>query len=103
MATSSPGFPKAGFGSWPHGHLNCSSRNALCGEKGCECQSGTSPCTCAIRPILDSTGNYDMKKIQEHDPPWYELIMGGLTWEILDYRMEVEEPDAARIISVALN
>lgn len=103
MAISSPGFPKANFGSLSHGHFNCTSRNAMCGKKGCECQAGTSPCTCANKPIIDSSGNYDMQKIKEHDLVWYDLIAGGLVWEVLDCSMDVEEPDAARLISVALN
>ena len=82
MAISSPGFPRANFGSLSHGHFNCTSRNAMCGKKGCECQAGTSPCTCANKPIIDNSGNYDMEKIKEHDPVWYDLIAGGLVGSI---------------------
>ena len=103
MAISSQGFPRASFGSLSHSHFNCASRNAMCGKKGCECPPATSFCTCANKAITDRGGGYDMQKIKGHDRVWHDLIEGGLTWEILDRRMDLEEPGAAKIISVALN
>ena len=44
-----------------------------------------------------------MQKIKDHDPVWHDLIEGGLMWEILDCKMDLEEPGAAKIISIAFN
>ena len=60
-------------------------------------------CTCKGRPILDEDGNYSMALLKGHDPDWFSDIQTGLEWEELHWKMEVEEPDAAMVISVALN
>ena len=37
------------------------------------------------------------------DNEWHTAILAGSDWEILDSAIDIEEPDAAHIISVALN
>ena len=60
-------------------------------------------CTCKARPILDEDGNYSMALLEGHDRDWYLDIQTGLEWEELHWKMDVEEPDAASVISVSLN
>ena len=60
-------------------------------------------CKCKASLILDEHGNYSMIKLQGHDGAWYELCISGLKWEVLSWKMDVEEPDAALVISIALN
>ena len=79
--------------SLSHSHLNCSMRNILGGKRGCECPEERTKCSCASCPILDDDGNYSMAKD----------CHSGLEWELLSWKMDVEEPDGALIISIALN
>ena len=44
-----------------------------------------------------------MNKLQKADLDWYHAIVGGNEWEILSSEMDKEEPNAARIIALALN
>ena len=44
-----------------------------------------------------------MAILQEHDPQWDELVHVGVPWEILSGRSDVEEPEGALVISIALN
>ena len=60
-------------------------------------------CTCKAKPILDENGNYSRALLAGHDKEWHRDILTGLEWEELSWKMEVEEPEAALIISVALN
>ena len=108
MAKRGPGT-SAVVGSLAHGHFNCSCRNILGGEFGCECRStrgevdSDKQCRCKASPILEADGTYSMAKLQAHDLPWYNLCRIGLSWELLSHKMDVEDPDAAQIISIALN
>ena len=89
-------------GSLSHNHLNCCMRNILCCTKGCECH-GKTACGCGSQPILDNNGNYSLAKLQVHDEEWAQGCFRGLEWEVLSWKMDIEEPDAALIISIALN
>ena len=98
------------LGSLSHGHLNCLSRNIEAGVRGCECieltvvgKKKSCKCTCKARAILDEDGNYSMALLEGHDKEWHSDILTGLEWEELAWDMDVEEPDAALVISVALN
>ena len=101
----------ATIGTLSHGHFNCTMRNQLVGKKGCECKftvvEGTSKsnreCKCLNKPILDKDGCYSMELIRAHDLDWATLIEKGIGWELLTHRMDIEEPEAALVISVALN
>lgn len=93
----------ASAGSLAHGHLNCMMRNMLAGKKGCECQEGDSECKCANKPILNKSGYYCMDLVAKHDKAWSDLCFQGIPWEMLDSRIDTEEPDGALIISLALN
>ena len=99
----------ANYGSLSHSHLNCSFRNILGNKKGCEC-SGTrgggaeeAKCDCKFSTLLDEKGNYNLEKVRAHDGEWGSQCEGGLEWEILSWRMDEEEPEAALVISIALN
>ena len=99
---------KAMYGSLSHSHLNCSFRNILGKKKGCECPEtrdggGTAKCVCKVSPLLDDQGNYDVEKVGAHDAEWGRQCEGGLEWEVLSWKMDEEEPEAALIISIALN
>ena len=96
-------------GSLAHGHLNCTLRNMVSGMKGCECYStvveatkGKEKCACLNKPLLDTQGCYSMDLVKAHDKDWFVLCEKGIGWEVLTYRMDIEEPGAAKIISVAL-
>ena len=107
MAKSGAGIT-AVLGSLSHGHFNCGCRNILCAKPGCLCvtrgggdstrDGGDSDkqCSCKASPILDANGNYSMDKVKAHDPT-------GIKWKVLTWKMDVEEPDVALIISSALN
>ena len=60
-------------------------------------------CKCGSKPILDANGNYSLEKLKAHDDGWAQECFKGLEWELLSWKMDVEEPDAAQIISIALN
>jgi len=91
-------------GSLSHSHFNCLCRNILDGRSGCECDgSVVTECQCKNKQILRKDGKYDLERIKARDKAWYDLIKAGIPWEMLTWRMEIEEPDAARIISIALN
>ena len=78
----------------------------LCHQKGCECNilplSGA-VCKCKTRPILHDDGNYSLAKLRTHDRDWHEACLTGISWECLSWEMDVEEPEAALVISIALN
>ena len=102
----------ADFGSLSHSHFNCGCRNIICAKPGCLCGGGNSTrdggdsdkqCSCKASPILDANGNYSMDKLKKHDPAWHQLCLTGIKWEVLSWKMDVEEPDVALIISNALN
>ena len=43
-----------------------------------------------------------MEKLKTHDLYWWEAVQNGLEYEILSYKMDIEDPEAAGIITVAL-
>ena len=101
------GSISAVIGTLSHGHFNCVMRNMLGCQKGCECGStvveAKRVCKCLNKPILDKHGRYSMELVKAHDKDWFALSEKGIEWEMLAYRMDAEEPEAAMIISVALN
>ena len=60
-------------------------------------------CCCNAKPLLDDDCKYSMNYLKKADPDWYNAISGGTEWEILSSDMDTETPDAAHIISLALN
>ncbi len=91
-------------GSLAHGHFNCLMRNILDGRRGCECDlSVVTECKCKASRILKHNGKYDMEELKKHDKPWFDLATAGIPWEMLSWEMEIDEPDAASIIAIALN
>ena len=101
------GGMEATAGSLSHGHLNVTFRNVLGGKRGCECSTELAvagkQCTCPNRPILDEDGNYSLSALQSFDEEWWRGCQLGLEWEVLHWKMDVEEPDASPIICIALN
>ena len=105
------------IGTLSHGHLNCTMRNMTSGKKGCECkstvvenpkasQSSVEPgwqCKCLNKKLLDKYGNYSMAMVRAHDAEWADLIERGIVWEMLSHNMDIEDPSAPLIISIALN
>ena len=90
-------------GSLSHSHLNCGLRNIIGGKKGCECPQDRTKCECASCQHLDDQGNYSMAKLKVYDGEWAKDCHSGLEWEVLSWKMDEEEPEAALIISIALN
>ena len=64
---------------------------------------GDGECECDAKAFLNAEGCYDIEKLKESDSTWYEHIITGNGWELLDAKMDEEEPDASLDISVALN
>ena len=46
---------------------------------------------------------YSMRKLREVDKDWRSAILGGRKWEVLSSDMDIEEPEAAGIIALALS
>lgn len=44
-----------------------------------------------------------MEKLRVHDDEWAQACFRGLEWEVLSWKMDIEEPGAAQVISIALN
>ncbi len=80
------------YGSLSHSHLHQVLKNVKAGMKGAQCPL-----------ILDQNGKYSLEKLRSVDPGFAAAVDGGLRWEILSWRMEIEEPDACSIIQSALN
>ena len=94
------------IGSLSHSHWNCLSRNIGAGMYGCECKSrgdGGGGCNCKVASFLDAKGHYSLDLLKTIDAAWAELVEVGQPWELLDHRMDIEEPEAALVISIALN
>ena len=98
-------------GSAAHSHLNQTLRNILSMRVGCECHrvpvvaGGTEmkvTCTCGNARICDDKGRYCMHKIRDRDPNWEQLARRGLPWEILHWKVMLEQ-GAVITISNALN
>ena len=109
MALDVNSITPAPYGSLSHSHLNCCFRNILGNKKGCEC-SGTrgggaerAKCDCKYSPLLDDQGNYTLERVRAHDGDWGRQCEGGLEWEVLSWKLDAEEPEAALVISIALN
>ena len=91
-------------GSLSHSHLNCAMRNILGGKRGCECEDPTKCGGCGSSNILEKpTGNYSLEKLETYDDAWAKDCYSGLEWEVLSWKMDEEEPEAALVISIALN
>ena len=76
---------------------------------GCDCAAARGggeakpECQCKCKALLDDKGCYFPEKLEGHDQAWARQCASGLEWEILSWRMDEEEPDAALVIGVALN
>lgn len=93
-------------GSLSHSHYTCLSRNILAGEKGCTCadtRGDGDKCNCKASPFLQKDGTYDIDLLRSYDPEWADHVNKGNAIEILVPEMDVEEPEAALVISIALN
>ena len=82
-------------------------RGCLCGKhrgaSGAKDSRGDGGCTCEVKPFLDVEGNYSLNLLRNFDPSWATQVDTGIPWELLNPRMDIEEPGAALIISIALN
>ena len=89
-------------GSLSHSHFNCVMRNIVGRKKGCECPMQET-CKCNLRVICDDQGMFNLALVKAKDEEWGDLCEKGITWEMLSPDMDVEEPEAALVISIALN
>ena len=60
-------------------------------------------CKCNLRVISDDQGMLSLALVKAKDAEWGDLCEKGITWEMLSPDMDVEEPEAALIISISLN
>ena len=89
-------------GSLSHSNFNCTMRNILGRKKGCECPMQET-CKCNLRVICDDQGMFNLALVKAKDEELGDLCEKGITWEMLSPDMDVEEPEAALVISIALN
>ena len=93
------------YGSVSHSHSAVGKRNMLAGKKGCMCDEkelAVAGCKCEASGILDEHGNYCLVRLKESDLEWWHGLV-GMEYEVLSFKIDVEEPDAAHIISIACN
>ena len=95
----------AEYGALCNNTMNICNRNIRGGKLGCACvpPAMAGDCTCKAKPILDDKGNFSFGKLRIIENDWFLAVLDGSDWEILDSAIDIEEPDAAHIISVALN
>ena len=95
----------AEYGALCNNTMNICNRNIRGGKLGCACDppAMAGDCTCKAKPILDDKGNFSFGKLRIIENEWFLTVLDGSDWEILDSAIDIEEPDAAHIISVALN
>ena len=100
----------AEYGALSHNTLNVACRNILFGMPGCACAETSAvaeKCSCTANGILEADEKgvlrYSMEKLRKADYEWFMFIEGGVEWEILSSDMDIEAPEAAHIIAVALN
>ena len=74
------------FGTLSHSHIHQVLKNVRAGMKG------------TAKSILDQNGNYSLALLRAADPTFALVIDTGLLWEVLSWKMDVEEPDACSII-----
>ena len=89
-------------GSLSHSRFNCGMRNIVARKQGCECPMQET-CKCNLRVICDDQGMFNLALVKAKDEEWGDLCEKGITWEMLSPDMDVEEPEAALVISIALN
>ena len=99
---------QAVIGTLSHSHNNCLSRNIASGQLGCDCGAfsrgdGATKCICLCKPILNDKGCYCLELVRARDASWADGIERGIGYELLEAQMDFEEPDAALVISIALN
>ena len=58
---------------------------------------------CGSRQSLDHKRRCSLEKLRVHDDEWAQACFRGLEWDVLSWKMDIEEPDAAQVISIALN
>ena len=79
------------FGTLSHSHIHQVLKNIRGGMKG------------TTKSIMDQHGNYSLVMLRAADPTFALVIDTGLLWEVLSWKMDVEEPDACSIIQAAMN
>ena len=79
------------YGSLSHSHLNQILKNIKAGARA------------DVPSICDGEGRLSIRKLRAISPEFTEVVELGCTWEILDAKMEKEEPTAVDDIQAALN
>ena len=82
------------FGSLSHGHLSQLFKNVL--ARICVLEWN-------VPGIVDSQGCLSVHLLRGVDADFASAVESGLHWEILSYKMDIEEPDASAVIAQALN
>ena len=87
------------FGTVAHSHLNQVLKNIGSGMDF----SGVDELPSVLSALLDHTGTIQMELLKTYDETFQRYVTEGLLFEILDPKIDVEEPEAAAIISAAAN
>ena len=85
------------FGTVSHSHLNQVLKNIGAGVDFSEVDDEVST------KLLDSTGKVQLDLLKAYDAEFHRYVTEGLLMEVLDPAIDVEEPEAAAIISAAAN
>ena len=78
------------FGSLSHSHIHQALKNIRAGMKG------------TTKSIVDQNGNYSLVLLRAADPTFALVVDTGLLWEVLSWKMDVEEPDACSIVQAVM-
>ena len=80
-----------GYASLSHSHLNQILKNIKLGGVG------------KVTKITRGDGRLSAEMLRELDESFYRAVMTGLKWEILEYAIMTEEPEACECIQAALS
>ena len=83
------------YGSLSHSHLNQAFKNIASG-----CKVNRESLTSAI---ADSSGRASLPMLEELSPDFAKYVRQGIKWEILSWKMDEEDPEAALITQAACN
>ena len=79
------------YGTLPHSHLHQVLKNVAAGV------------TADVSAVASRDGTLSLQVLRMKDSAFANAVDSGMLWEVLSWKMDVEEPSAAGIIQSALN
>ena len=90
------------FGTVSHSHLNQVLKN-IGAAMVFRFTDSDGECPDVLKQLLDTEGKIQLDLLKTYDEVFARYVNEGLLFEILDPKIDVEEPEAAAIISAAAN